>query len=166
MELRYSILVAHPSSTSLPAQDPGQRGIASLFLDGELAAAASSLTSARSVAILTGYPCCLADPPTETDGPLGALAIARALVPPRYLSHPPCSDRLLVSKDIPFILRARIPRKMCSLRDSLNFRYCTASFVYTPCARTRFPAGGDGTRNHTVYTLHPAPVTLHPTPCR
>ena len=63
-------------------EDPGQRGIAPLITAGELASAAHALSSAdvRSVAILTGYPCCLAEPPTETDGPLGALAIARALV--------------------------------------------------------------------------------------
>ena len=69
------------SAATSCAQDPGRRGIAPLFIRGELAAAARSLVPAKSVAILTGYPCCLADPPTETDGPLGALAIARALVP-------------------------------------------------------------------------------------
>jgi hypothetical protein len=33
-----------------------------------------------AVAILTGYPCCQSNPPTETDGPLGALAVARILL--------------------------------------------------------------------------------------
>eukprot|EP00277_Geminigera_cryophila_P002825 CAMPEP_0179427950 /NCGR_PEP_ID=MMETSP0799-20121207/13755_1 /TAXON_ID=46947 /ORGANISM="Geminigera cryophila, Strain CCMP2564" /LENGTH=256 /DNA_ID=CAMNT_0021203223 /DNA_START=250 /DNA_END=1017 /DNA_ORIENTATION=+ len=61
-------------------EDPGKRGIAPLCIPGDLAAAAKILAAAKSVAILSGYPCCLADPPTETDGPPGALAIARALV--------------------------------------------------------------------------------------
>jgi len=61
-------------------QDPGKRNIAPLCIPGDLAAAAKTLAAAKSVAILSGYPCCLADPPTETDGPPGALAVARALV--------------------------------------------------------------------------------------
>ena len=69
-----------PSPLSLFSQDPGKRGIAPLCIPGDLAAAAKILAAAKSVAILSGYPCCLADPPTETDGPPGALAIARALV--------------------------------------------------------------------------------------
>ena len=48
---------------------------------GDLYKAATLLTSAETVVIITGFPCMLDyDPPTETDGPLGALAIARTLV--------------------------------------------------------------------------------------
>ncbi|KAJ1496150.1 hypothetical protein T484DRAFT_1923660, partial [Baffinella frigidus] len=61
------------------AEDQGGRGIAPLVVPGELAAAANAARAATSVALLTGYPCCVADPPTETDGPPGTLALARAL---------------------------------------------------------------------------------------
>ena len=60
--------------------DEGGRGIAEIVLPpGELFAAAQTLCDSHSVAIISGFPCMLDhDPPTETDGPLGALAIARA----------------------------------------------------------------------------------------
>ena len=67
-------------------------GIAPLVLPGELARAAYHLgqgsaadgprraaSACQHVAVLTGYPCCPGSPPTETDGPLGAIATARAL---------------------------------------------------------------------------------------
>lgn len=63
-------------------QDEGQRGIREILLPaGELYAAALSLIPKRKIAILTGFPC-LVDftPPTETDGPLGAVAIAKTLL--------------------------------------------------------------------------------------
>lgn len=64
-------------------RDEGGRGLADLILPaGELEAAARALYQAAPdgpVAILTGFPCMLDHtPPTETDGPPGALAIARA----------------------------------------------------------------------------------------
>lgn len=57
--------------------DPGGRGIAALHLPGELFRAASDLHRACHVLVTTGFPCnvdCI--PPTETDGPPGALALA------------------------------------------------------------------------------------------
>jgi hypothetical protein len=43
--------------------------------------AVCTMVMTAQVAILTGFPCLLEhDPPTETDGPLGAFAIARALL--------------------------------------------------------------------------------------
>eukprot|EP00960_Hanusia_phi_P044525 756692-Hanusia_phi.AAC.3 len=62
------------------AEDKGGRGIGPLLRVGELQDATSSLRHVRHIAILTGYPCCSSSPPTETDGPPGALAIARALM--------------------------------------------------------------------------------------
>jgi len=63
-------------------RDPLGRGVASrLALDGDLAAAATSLAdSAEVVGIVTGF-CILTDggPVAETDGPPGALFLARAL---------------------------------------------------------------------------------------
>jgi D-glutamate cyclase len=63
-------------------RDEGQRGIKEILLPvGELYAAASSLIPKRKIAILTGFPCLLDfTPPTETDGPLGAVAIAKTLL--------------------------------------------------------------------------------------
>ena len=58
--------------------DPGNRGIHSLFLPGELSRAAISLASAERVGIVTGF--FLVDQETyETDGPPGAVALGRAL---------------------------------------------------------------------------------------
>lgn len=52
-----------------------------MFLKGELYNAASSLLTCNNIIIVTGFPCNLDyNPPTETDGPLGAVAIARSLV--------------------------------------------------------------------------------------
>jgi hypothetical protein len=65
------------------AEDHGQRGIAPLVIRGELARAAYHLShgpARQHIAIVTGYPCCPGSPPTETDGPPGAIATARALV--------------------------------------------------------------------------------------
>lgn len=62
--------------------DEGGRGIKDILLpEGELLHAAVDIFHANHVAILTGFPCLLDyTPPTETDGPLGALALAKALL--------------------------------------------------------------------------------------
>lgn len=60
------------------ATDPGQRGIAPLLVPGSLAAAAQSLRKATKVIITTGFFIPLAGR-CETDGPPGALCLARAL---------------------------------------------------------------------------------------
>ena len=70
--------------------DPGHRGIADFTPPaGELQNAAEALYGAATattatgadVLVVTGFPCLLEfSPPTETDGPLGAVAIARALL--------------------------------------------------------------------------------------
>jgi hypothetical protein len=63
-------------------RDEGGRGIQQIVLPiGELYAAAQSLMPKKRVAILTGFPCLIDfTPPTETDGPLGAVAIAKTLI--------------------------------------------------------------------------------------
>lgn len=88
---RYQLVacVAHDKIHAIEATvqiDPGKRGI-SVFtpLPGELLRAAQSLFrlkgTSNNAAIITGFPCVLeSNPPTETDGPLGAVAIARAFL--------------------------------------------------------------------------------------
>ena len=63
-------------------RDEGKRGIKEIIPDGtELLNAARDMVKSNYVAIITGFPCLLDyTPPTETDGPLGALAIAKALL--------------------------------------------------------------------------------------
>lgn len=69
-------------------RDPGRRGVASYRVDGswlaagELECAAREVADrARSVAIVTGFCITSAEPPAaETDGPPGALYLARALM--------------------------------------------------------------------------------------
>jgi hypothetical protein len=66
-------------------QDEGQRGILNFLssvedLDGAVRGLCGLPLGSR-VAILTGFPCNMDfDPPTETDGPPGALAVARCLI--------------------------------------------------------------------------------------
>jgi hypothetical protein len=84
-------------------RDEGNRGLADLVLPaGELETAASALYHAPGpIAILTGFPCMLDHtPPTETDGPPGALAIIRACL----ALNKPCI--LLVEESNAAVLRA------------------------------------------------------------
>ncbi|KAG7465782.1 hypothetical protein MATL_G00157280 [Megalops atlanticus] len=60
--------------------DPGQRGIRALFVRDELLKSCLSLSHASSVLITTGFPTHFKhDPPEETDGPPGAIAMAATL---------------------------------------------------------------------------------------
>lgn len=64
---------------SLIQDDPGNRGIDHLHTAGELVKAALRVSHASSVAIVTGFPINVGhDPPDETDGPPGALSMAKA----------------------------------------------------------------------------------------
>ena len=74
---------------ALTTKDEGGRGIAPLVAasGGGLAAAAAALASAKRVGIITGFPCLITEEgelrfesPQETDGPPGAVAIAKALL--------------------------------------------------------------------------------------
>jgi D-glutamate cyclase len=62
--------------------DAGNRGMKSLIVPGDLQQAAQTLSKLppnSHVVILSGFPCCVSyHPPTETDGPPGTMAIARA----------------------------------------------------------------------------------------
>ena len=61
--------------------DAGNRGMKSLICLGDLWQASTLLASISSdshVLVLSGFPCCVdAIPPTETDGPPGAVALVR-----------------------------------------------------------------------------------------
>ncbi|XP_010876953.1 D-glutamate cyclase, mitochondrial isoform X1 [Esox lucius] len=61
-------------------EDPGQRGIRALFIQDELLRSCLSLSHSSSVLITTGFPThYMHDPPEETDGPPGAIAMAATL---------------------------------------------------------------------------------------
>eukprot|EP00606_Chrysophyceae_sp_TOSAG23-5_P000628 GSChrysophyteH2.ASY1.ANO1.971.1 assembled CDS len=69
--------------------DEGGRGIAQIIpprpVDGSssshMEAAAKAILACSHAVIMTGFPCLMQnDPPTETDGPLGTLCLARTLV--------------------------------------------------------------------------------------
>lgn len=64
--------------------DAGGRGMKSLICPGDLLQASTifaSLPLKSNVVILSGFPCCVHElPPTETDGPPGAVALVRAAV--------------------------------------------------------------------------------------
>ncbi|CAN9502028.1 unnamed protein product [Ophioblennius macclurei] len=62
-------------------EDPGQRGIRALFVQDELLRSCLALSHSSSVAITTGFPThFMHNPPDETDGPPGAIAIATMLL--------------------------------------------------------------------------------------
>ncbi|XP_067311520.1 D-glutamate cyclase, mitochondrial isoform X2 [Pseudorasbora parva] len=64
----------------LVVEDPGARGIRALFLQDELLKACLSLSHSSSVLITTGFPThYMHNPPEETDGPPGAIAMAAML---------------------------------------------------------------------------------------
>lgn len=83
--LHYSIVSASAAEKirkleSTIAVDPGNRGIGHLLHKDELLRAALSLSHARSVLITTGFPTHFNhEPPEETDGPPGAIALAAFL---------------------------------------------------------------------------------------
>lgn len=61
--------------------DPGNRGIKPLHKPGELVRAALRLSCAKSIAIVTGFPIVHGNGfSPETDGPLGALTMAKAFL--------------------------------------------------------------------------------------
>uniref|UniRef100_UPI00398EB5D0 D-glutamate cyclase, mitochondrial isoform X2 n=1 Tax=Pristiophorus japonicus TaxID=55135 RepID=UPI00398EB5D0 len=65
---------------SLIQQDPGDRGIKHLLVEDQLLKASLSLSHAKSVLITTGFPTHFnKQPPEETDGPPGAIAMAAML---------------------------------------------------------------------------------------
>eukprot|EP00062_Callorhinchus_milii_P023672 gi/632982766/ref/XP_007908317.1/ PREDICTED: UPF0317 protein C14orf159 homolog, mitochondrial [Callorhinchus milii] len=65
---------------ALIQQDPGNRGIRHLTMKDQLLKAALSLSHANSVLLTTGFPTHFRhQPPEETDGPPGALAMATML---------------------------------------------------------------------------------------
>eukprot|EP01004_Peranema_trichophorum_P006663 NODE_5479_length_1009_cov_44.620767_g4908_i0.p1 GENE.NODE_5479_length_1009_cov_44.620767_g4908_i0~~NODE_5479_length_1009_cov_44.620767_g4908_i0.p1 ORF type:complete len:325 (+),score=65.73 NODE_5479_length_1009_cov_44.620767_g4908_i0:57-977(+) len=60
--------------------DPGQRGIAPLFVAGDFEASVRALWNAQNVVITTGFPCHpTREVHSETDGPPGAVALSQAL---------------------------------------------------------------------------------------
>lgn len=83
--LHYSIVSAPAAQKireleSTIATDPGNRGIGHLLLKDELLQAALSLSHAHSVLVTTGFPTHFShEPPEETDGPPGAIALAAFL---------------------------------------------------------------------------------------
>lgn len=61
-------------------RDEGKRGIIDILPPkGQLLVAAEEVMKCNRIVIITGFPCMMSyTPPTETDGPLGALCIARS----------------------------------------------------------------------------------------
>eukprot|EP01039_Chlorochromonas_danica_P002019 gene2020-2202_t len=70
------------SIEALVQQDEGNRGIKPILEPpGELLHCCELIESSHHVIIITGFPCMISyDPPTETDGPLGALSMVKSLL--------------------------------------------------------------------------------------
>ena len=89
LSLSASAKAVISSIEDIISQDEGGRGMASLVVKGDLELAAKVMARLQNscegripqVLILSGFPCCVNEsPPTETDGPPGTLAIAKAAV--------------------------------------------------------------------------------------
>lgn len=71
----YSSICARVQA--ITGRDVGGRGMGALVMPGELERAGCLFAAAPSTIVLTGFPCRLDfSPPTETDGPSGAAALA------------------------------------------------------------------------------------------
>eukprot|EP00040_Diaphanoeca_grandis_P028000 m.160677 g.160677 ORF g.160677 m.160677 type:complete len:640 (+) comp31195_c0_seq2:321-2240(+) len=77
---QQKLATAIASLDAIVQSDPGNRGIAKLHVPGNLELAVAALYRAERVGVITGFPCNLEPPYCETDGPVGAVALARALV--------------------------------------------------------------------------------------
>lgn len=79
------MITSHGCSTiqDIIGTDAGGRGMKSLIVNGDLEKAArvvANLPVPSTVIVLSGFPCCVNEnPPSETDGPPGTFAIARAV---------------------------------------------------------------------------------------
>lgn len=114
---------------NLIQQDEGKRGIKTLIQpEGELYFAAKELIAANRIAILTGFPCMIDNiPPTETDGPLGALSIARALLKigkEVIILTDECNEDVVLSccaaADLPMTDRSRLNLQSFPARSQMN----------------------------------------------
>lgn len=113
-------------------RDEGKRGIKDILMDeGEMFRAAVEIYRAKRVVILTGFPCLLDFPVhTETDGPPGAVSIAKALLTLNKkvtLLTDECNEEVLLSctsaMDLPGHLRSNLdlqsfpPTEQCDEKD-------------------------------------------------
>jgi hypothetical protein len=84
VDASYSIDIRLSRLQEIIGSDAGGRGMKNLIVDGDLAQASrllAKLPPDSTTVILSGFPCCVTqNPPTETDGPPGTFAIARASV--------------------------------------------------------------------------------------
>ena len=161
--------VAAPATVSIPlsavtaaleaviSNDVGQRGIGAITLPHQLLPAAAAFLAANAVLVLTGFPCRLNDsPPTETDGPPGAVALARAalaLGKPAALVTDDCNVAVLracaasvglVEGVTPrFEVHAFPPREGWGLRHAQSLASLIARFDHT-VAIERAAVGQDG----------------------
>lgn len=116
--------------------DIGNRGISTFILpQGELLDAAQSLFrlkgTSNSAALITGFPCLIdCNPPTETDGPLGAVAIARSFLAattatPSSNNDKPCEEEptlfFLTERCNEEVLRATLESAGLLNHPRLNF---------------------------------------------
>lgn len=69
---------------SIIGTDEGNRGMKALIVPGDLQKSAETiinLPQKSTILILSGFPCCVHEsPPTETDGPPGAISIAKTVL--------------------------------------------------------------------------------------
>lgn len=91
---------------SIIHQDPGNRGLKKLFRHYDLFSATQCLLASKNIAIITGFFIPKANQP-ETDGPLGACALAKTLLAMRkqvtLITDMPCQKALTAC--LPFMPR-------------------------------------------------------------
>ena len=104
-------------------QDAGNRGMKALIQSGDLhsaAAIAANLPPSSHVVLLSGFPCCVNhDPPTETDGPPGTVALVKCALALGFRTT------LVTDKCNEHVFAAAVEEFMSDSRFALQ--------VYSPC---------------------------------
>ena len=124
--------------------DPGRRGLATVPGDNLLTACPADLASARQsvawnrgarLAVVTGFFIPRATPPAgETDGPLGALFLARALTP-AGVGLTLATDDPAYRKGLAFLIAGQ--------GDDGTWRVASRSKAFQPYFESGFPHGKD-----------------------
>jgi hypothetical protein len=129
---------------TLVQRDPGQRGIAFLASPTELWHSAVKLDAAASVLLTTGFPCVQGSPPTESDGPLGTVTLARALA--------------LAGKRVVVLIDAQ---DEAVVRAALNAAQALCPAMSTACTLHVLPANTQRARHRldSLIGLGPGPLT-------
>ena len=145
--------------------DPGQRGVCHLLERGDLLRSVVALAKAKSVAIVTGFPCFPQDEQKEeTDGIPGALAIAQSATALGSQVHIICDNRNLALMESSTDYYAHVGALQHFQRSQITIsNYSKVKDVYSPSNYDCFVAIERSGRAHDGrhYTMNGKDITEH-----